>query len=79
MTTTKTRTPALTKRRRMRALEILFRLREEMVPDLVTAQEASWICDDHGMLSSKYQSMRKEKPIRLIDVAVYVARHTSVA
>jgi len=75
---TTTRTPTLTRRRKQRAVELLFRLREEMVPDLVTAREAASLCDDYGMLASKYQKMRPEKSIRLIDVAVYIARHTTV-
>lgn len=72
------RTPALTRRRKQRAVEILFRLREEMVPDLITAQEAAWICADYGMLCSKFDRMRFARPVRLIDLAVYLARYTTV-
>lgn len=79
MTTTKTRTPALTKRRRKRAVAIFLECRDQLVPTLVTAQEASWLCDDYGMITSKYHKMRKEKPIRLIDACVYIARNTTVA
>jgi hypothetical protein len=69
-------TPALTKRRRMDALRILSDLRAQLIPDLITAKEASWICDDYFLTESKYHRSRESAPVRLIDVAVYLARYS---
>lgn len=69
-------TPALTKRRRMDALRILDELRRQLIPDSITAKEASWICDDYLLTDSKYHRSRSTAPVRLIDVAVYLAQYS---
>ena len=74
---TTTRTPALTRRRRMLAIRIISDLRSRPipVPDTITAREASAICADYLTITPKYDRMRESAPIRLVDVAVYIARY----
>lgn len=64
----------LTKARRLKASDLFVQMRKEQIPDLVTAGEAIWICEDHGLIETKFARMRSSAPIRLIDLAVYIAR-----
>jgi hypothetical protein len=60
----------------MDALRILDELRRQLIPDLLTAEEASWICDDYLMTDSKYHRARPSLQVRLVDVAIYLARYS---
>jgi uncharacterized membrane protein len=64
---------------RLQALRIHADLQAQLIPSLVTAQEASWICDDYLLTESKYHTMRASTPVRLIDVSVYLARYAKGA
>ena len=75
---TTTRTPALTKRRRLRALRLRDEIRKEGAPDLLTATEADRLAREFGLASSKYGRGRPSRPVRLIDLAVYIARYETL-
>lgn len=78
--TTRKHTPALTKRVRLAASDLYAGLRREGVPTTVTESYAYALVTSHlrGTVN-KYSSTNYDKHVRLIDVAVYIARHKAGA
>jgi hypothetical protein len=68
----------VTKTQKANAVRILGELRNAEVPDLVTAREASMLCERYGVTNDRFRRVAKAeqnfRPFNLAQVAMEIAR-----
>lgn len=74
---------SITKNQQARALDILYLLRVDGVPEFVTPSEASRICETFGVTNDKFRRAAKDaqhsRPVSRTAVAVEVVVKTTAA
>jgi hypothetical protein len=69
---------SLTREQTRLALHVHNEMRKREIPELVTTREALDICQDYDLEGKVYYAQRRSsRGVRLVDLAVYIARRST--